>query len=82
MMNDRPTWFAPRHYGYGTGMPITWQGWLLSLALVAALALAFALFGNNDWRALTIVVPAILIYLIVAALTTKGGLRWRWGEDE
>ena len=31
-MNDGPDWFAPKRYGYGSGMPIAWQGWVLSAA--------------------------------------------------
>lgn len=80
-MSDRPEWFAPRRYGLGTGMPIAWQGWALSLALIALLGLAYYLFGNNDLRALAIVVPAIFVYVLIAARTTRGGWRWRWGED-
>ena len=81
-MSDRPEWFAPRRYGLGTGMPIAWQGWAVSLALIALLALAYYLFGNNDVRALAIVAPAIIFYVLIAAWTTKGGWRWRWGGDE
>jgi hypothetical protein len=81
-MSDRPEWFAPKRYGFGVGWPIAWQGWLLSAVLIALLALAYWLFGDNNPRALAIVVPAILGYMIIAAWTTKGGLRWRWGEDE
>ncbi|MEQ7874133.1 hypothetical protein ABDK56_09020 [Sphingomonas sp. ASV193] len=81
-MSDGPEWFAPRRRGIGTGVPISWQGWLLSLALIAALGLAYWMFGNNNPKALAILVPAILIYVIIAARTTKGGLRWRWGDDE
>ena len=81
-MSDRPIWFAPRRYGLGTGWPIAWQGWALSLALIALVGLAYWLFGNNDLRALAILIPAVLGYVLIAALTTKGDWRWRWGGEE
>ncbi|MEO5810181.1 MAG: hypothetical protein ABIR51_09040 [Sphingomicrobium sp.] len=81
-MSDRPEWFAPRRYGLGTGLPISWQGWVVSLAFIFLLGLAYYLFGNNDLRALAIVVPAILGYVLIAVWTTKGGWRWRWGGEE
>ena len=81
-MTGRPIWFAPRRYGFGTGWPIAWQGWALVAMLVALLGLAWALFGDNDVRALAIIVPALIGFTIAAALTTKGGWRWRWGEKE
>ena len=32
--NDPPAWFAPKRYGYGAGLPISWQGWALTCAFV------------------------------------------------
>ena len=26
-MSDDPEWFAAKRYGYGSGLPIAWQGW-------------------------------------------------------
>ena len=34
-MSDGPEWFAPKRYGYGSGLPISWQGWVLTLGFVA-----------------------------------------------
>ena len=38
-MSDDLEWFAPKRYGYGSGLPISWQGWAV---LVGFLVLAFA----------------------------------------
>ena len=27
-------WFAPKRYGYGSGLPIAWQGWALMIGYV------------------------------------------------
>lgn len=43
-MSDGPEWFAPKRYGYGAGLPISWHGWALTigfLALVIGLSLRF-----------------------------------------
>lgn len=29
MSDGDGAWFAPKRYGYGTGLPIAWQGWTL-----------------------------------------------------
>ena len=34
-MSDGPEWFAPKRYGYGAGLPISWQGWAITLGFVA-----------------------------------------------
>jgi hypothetical protein len=39
-MNDQPTfWFPKKRYGWGWGLPVRWQGWLV-FALYAALLYA------------------------------------------
>ena len=81
-MSERPEWFAPHLYGIGTGWPIAWQGYALSVAPIVAVLFSWWLFGEDDPRALAIIIPAIVSYLVAAALTTKGGWRWRWGRDQ
>ena len=81
-MSDRPEWFAAKSYGLGAGLPISWQGWAILLGFIAIVGLAAWLFGEDDPRALAIVIPAIAILLIITARTTRGGWRWRWGRRD
>lgn len=80
-MNDRLEWFAAKRYGYGAGLPIAWQGWAVLIAFLLSIGGAAWLFGADDARALAIVVPATIGLLVVTARTTRGGWRWRWGDD-
>jgi hypothetical protein len=80
-MNERIEWFAAKRYGYGAGLPIAWQGWAVLVAFLMLIGLAAWLFGEDDVRALAIVIPATIVLLIVTARTTRGGWRWRWGDD-
>ena len=80
-MADGPEWFAAKRYGYGAGLPIAWQGWALLVVYGLLLWLAVWLFGEDDWRALSIAVPATMALLLITARTTRGGWRWRWGDD-
>ena len=81
-MNDRPEWFAPKRYGLGAGLPIAWQGWALLAGFIAVVGVAVWLFGDNNPRALAIILPAIAFLLIITAKTTRGGWRWRWGDSD
>lgn len=74
-------WFAQKRYGYGAGLPIAWQGWALLAGFLLLVGLAILLFGPDKPAALAIVVPAVLALLAIAARTTRGGWRWRWGGD-
>ena len=49
-MSERPEWFAPHLYGMGTGWPIAWQGYALSVAPIVAVLFSRWLFGEDDPR--------------------------------
>ena len=81
MMGDWPEWFAPKRRGFGAGLPIAWQGWAVLAAFCIIVGIALAIFGPDDLRALSIVLPAIAGLTIIIARTIKGGMRWRWEGD-
>ena len=78
-MAGKSFWFAKRRYGFGAGLPITWQGWVLLIALVAAVGLAATFEGTLRWAAIVAVVAA---FASIAAQRTEGGWRWRWGSAD
>ena len=82
MSEDGPEWFAPKRYGLGSGMPIAWQGWVVTAAFFVIAAGATAAFTERPLILASILVPAVAILLIITARTTKGGWRWRWGGDD
>lgn len=83
---EKGDWFAPKRFGYGAGLPIAWQGWVLIGAWLGSLA--------GLMRALRepVALPATLagvlfalvtaIFIVVAARRTRGGWKWRWGERD
>ncbi len=81
-MSDRPEWFAAKRYGYGAGVPISWQGWALTLAFVAIAVLLSATFANRPIVLLAAIAPIFITFLVITARTTRGGWRWRWGDDD
>jgi hypothetical protein len=81
-MTEGPEWFAPKRYGYGSGMPISWQGWALTLGYVAVVALIAARFHNNFLQFLALAIPVTAVFMVIAARTTRGGWRWRSGEED
>jgi hypothetical protein len=81
-VNDGPEWFAPKRYGYGAGRPISWQGWALTLAftlLAVALAMTFA---HRPLQLIAALTPPTVAFLVICARTTRGGWRWRWGDED
>ena len=82
-MSESPRyWFRAKRYGWGWGLPATWQGWV---ALVAFMVLLIGgawiirpdqnLWAYYGW---SVIVSAALL----AVCWFKGEPpRWRWGGD-
>ena len=81
-MSDGPEWFAPKRYGYGAGMPISWQGWALTLGFVLLTILLAIGLEKRPIQLLATVIPLCLAFVVITARTTRGGWRWRWGEED
>ena len=81
-MSDGPEWFAPKRYGYGAGLPISWQGWALSAAFVGVIVGLSLLLRDQPAAMVASMIPPMAVFLVVCARTTKGGWRWRWGEKD
>ena len=73
-------WFASKRYGYGSSLPIVWQGWVaLVTLLLAILASRLVLHGPVRFAGMGF---AIIAFAILCATKTEGGWRWRWRWDE
>jgi hypothetical protein len=81
-MSDQSEWFAPKRYGYGAGLPISWQGWVVLLAYLAIVCVVAAKLRDKPLVTIAIVIPLTTVLLVITARTTRGGWRWRWGEDD
>ena len=81
-MSDGPEWFAPKRYGYGAGPPISWQGWALTLGFIAGTMAVCLRFHDNKVKLFAVLAPFLVAFLVICARTTRGGWRWRWGNDD
>jgi hypothetical protein len=81
---DKSHWFRAKKYGYGAGLPLTWQGWItLGLYVVGLGGIGF--LDRQQVPAARIIAFALLVVMtgFVMALCrrhTKGGWKWRWGD--
>jgi hypothetical protein len=81
-MADDDYWFAPKRYGYGAGLPIAWQGWVATALMIGAAFALVSLFGDRPVQLIAAIIPLAVVFAFVCARKTRGGWRWRWGEDE
>jgi hypothetical protein len=77
-----PEWFAPKRYGYGAGLPISWQGWALTSAFLVLVGLAALLIRHSLVGYISVIAVLTAAFIVICARTTRGGWRWRWGEKD
>lgn len=81
-MADEPRyWFPAKRYGWGWGLPVAWQGWLVLAVFFVLLAAGAVLLLPSRGQLAFIAYVAVLCVLLVAVCWAKGEPpRWRWGE--
>ena len=78
-------WFRPRRYGYGA-TPVTWEGWALTVAVAAIVAISVAamnLLADRAnfamWIAWAAIIAAVVVSFVrISRQRTDGEWRWRW----
>jgi hypothetical protein len=81
MAQDRRYWFAAKRYGWGWGLPLTWQGWLVYVAWFFVLFGGIAKIGLRQLPVPHLVFVVAMILILLAICYWKGEPpRWRSGE--
>ncbi|WP_447760040.1 hypothetical protein [Sphingopyxis panaciterrae] len=76
LLDHRP-WFRAKRRGYGTGLPIAWQGWLfLALHIAMITGLAILLQGRPVFMTIAVILAGLTPMPLYRA-KTEGGWRWQ-----
>ncbi len=77
---EKKIWFPAKRYGWGWGLPVCWQGWVVMIVWVLLLVAAqLLLLRHPVWFAVCIV--GLAAGLIGICLWKGEKPRWRWGKD-
>ena len=81
MDNKALYWFPAKRYGWGWGLPVTWQGWVVFIVWSAVFLSIFPLVILRH----QLIEHALFLVLMIAVLIVicywKGEPpRWRWGD--
>lgn len=80
MSEQKQYWFPTRSYGWGWGLPNTWQGWVVYAVFVALVASAAIRFPpSSDHDAFTVAFMVLIALLVVVCWIKGEPPRWRWG---
>lgn len=81
MPSEPRYWFPAKRYGWGWGLPVTWEGWAV---LVVFACLLFAGFVTVPQQSVLgfVAYMVVLGALLTAVCWWKGEPPgWRWGDE-
>jgi drug/metabolite transporter (DMT)-like permease len=83
MKTDHEYWFPAKRYGWGWGLPTSWEGWLVCAAFLALIVAGVFLFPPARALGSFITYTIVVGVLLLAVCWLKGEPpRWRWGDDQ
>lgn len=85
-MDDRNYWFAAKRYGWGWGLPLTWQGWTVVAAYLLVVVGPLAFVGvAPEWVVGSATLVGVVVgtpLLLLVCLRKGEPTRWRWGSRD
>lgn len=78
-------WFRVKRFGYGAGLPCSWEGWV-AMAIYVALVAAVAIVGaphveGHPFAYFAAITAPTALFVFIAWRKSDGPWRWRNGED-
>ena len=81
--NSKNYWFRAKRYGWGWGLPLTWQGWVIFIAYIGFILAGIFIFPPEKNMAIFIFLVVVFSLILILICWIKGEPpRWRWGKDK
>ena len=82
-MNDpKRYWFPAKRYGWGWGLPSSWQGWVVLLAVLFTTAWSCIVLLPRDPVRFWVVIFGTVVALLLICVMKGEPPSWRWGNDK
>jgi uncharacterized membrane protein YhaH (DUF805 family) len=82
MSNDGRYWFPAKRYGWGWGPPTAWQGWVILLVWLAAMAAGLLFLMPRHLVGFLVFDLVMTILLLVICYAKGEPPAWRWGGSD
>lgn len=80
-VNEKRYWFPAKRYGWGWGLPVTWQGWVVLVVYLALLVIGrYAFPPSHSTVGFIVYVVALSVVLSVVCYVKGEPPKWRWGR--
>jgi hypothetical protein len=84
-MKDSPKkiWFEAKEYGYGVGLPASWEGWVAFIGYFVLLIAGFFIFPiQKNLGHHILFLSGITVALVAIGIAKSPKWRWRRGYDD
>ncbi len=82
MEREQRYWFPAKRYGWGWGLPVAWQGWMVLAVFAGLLVAGVIMLPPNRYPGRFVLFVVVLNVMLIAVCWLKGEPpRWRWGDD-
>jgi hypothetical protein len=81
-MDEKPHyWFAAKRYGWGWGLPLCWQGWVVYIVWIVTMSAAAVYLRHSVPLFVRLAFILGMSVLLLGICYWKGEPpRWRWGD--
>ncbi|MGA7071267.1 hypothetical protein [Bradyrhizobium sp.] len=80
--DDSRYWFPAKRYGWGWGLPATWEGWAVLVGFFALVIVGiFLVPPQRSMVAFAAYIIALSVILTAICWLKGEPPRWRWGDD-
>ena len=81
--NEKDIWFPAQKYGFGWGLPVKWQGWIVFLVYLIIIAAGIVFIDYAENRIFFYVYCSIPTDILILICWKKGEkAKWRWGNKK
>lgn len=83
-MSPKPDyWFPAKRFGWGWGLPVCWQGWVVLVVYIGLVLAVAANFPPHQQTAKFAILVALLTVAFIIICWIKGEPPgWRWGDKD
>ena len=81
-MSEEKLWFPSKRYGFGWGLPTSWQGWVVCVGYLLSIGCPAQFLIRSMGGAFFIAYVVVLTTTFLFVCWKKGApLQWRWGDQ-
>lgn len=81
---NKEIWFPAKRYGYGWGLPNTWQGSIVFLSYLLLIGVASLTLTDSPQEIAFLITFVFILTAIFIFICIKKGEKaaWRWGDKK